>query len=260
MSAAPEDPARRRDGAGLPAFRALYRLTLRNTVTLRRLLALLAVGGALVLVTKLIVTAIRANENLTADEIDDAVNGVVDVTGVGLLLPVVSLLFAGAALGTLREDKSLVYLWLTPTPRWLTPLAAALASFTVVGPTLTAGVAGSAAVAGMEGTFVAAVAVAAASGSLAYCCVFMAGSLVVRRLLVWGLAYVLIWEGAIASLEGAVGRVSIRRYTSSIVADWADVDFTASAESAVVALVVLGAVSVAAVAAAAVRLRRMTID
>ncbi len=38
--------------------------------------------------------------------------------GFGLVLPVVALVFGGAALGELREDKTLVYLWLRPMDRW----------------------------------------------------------------------------------------------------------------------------------------------
>ena len=44
------------------------------------------------------------------------------------VLPVVALVFAGAAIGDLRDDKTLVYLWLRPMDRWPIVVGAALAA------------------------------------------------------------------------------------------------------------------------------------
>ena len=56
----------------------------------------------------------------------------VDSYGLSLLVPVVSLVFATAALGDLAEDGTLVYLWLRPLPRWQLAVASFTASVTVV--------------------------------------------------------------------------------------------------------------------------------
>nr|MBA3688837.1 ABC transporter permease [Chloroflexota bacterium] len=53
----------------------------------------------------------------------------------------------------------------------------------------------------------------AAIGSLLYCAVFVAVSLVTGRALVFGLAYVLIWEGLLAGLFAGTRTFSIRQLT-----------------------------------------------
>ncbi len=52
----------------------------------------------------------------------------------------------------------------------------------------------------------------------------MAFGLWVQRALAWGLAYVLIWEGAVASAGAGLTRLSIRGYTRSLLAEWAPGD------------------------------------
>ena len=54
--------------------------------------------------------------------------------GFGLVLPVVALVFGGAAIGDLRDDKTLVYLWLRPMDRWPIVVGAALAAATLAAP------------------------------------------------------------------------------------------------------------------------------
>jgi ABC-2 type transport system permease protein len=54
---------------------------------------------------------------------------------------------------------------------------------------------------------------AAAIGSLLYCAIFVALSLVTSRALVFGLAYVLIWEGLLAGLFAGTRTFSVRQLT-----------------------------------------------
>jgi len=56
----------------------------------------------------------------------------------------------------------------------------------------------------------------AAIGSLLYCSVFVAVSLVTGRALVFGLAYVLIWEGLLAGLFVGTRTFSIRQVTLAL--------------------------------------------
>ena len=51
--------------------------------------------------------------------------------GFTTLVPIVALVFASAALGDMREDGTLVYLWLRPMDRWPVVVGAWLASITV---------------------------------------------------------------------------------------------------------------------------------
>lgn len=126
-----------------------------------------------------------------------------------LLVPVVSLVLGAAAFGDLVDDRTLVYLWLRPIARWRVVLGAWTAAFAgslvfAVLPTTVA-----AAMADGGGTVVAAALVAATVGALGYTSMFLLLGLLVRRALVWGLAYLLIWEQFVARSGSTAARLSI---------------------------------------------------
>ncbi len=254
--------AQRRTGLGavLASFFTLWRLAFRNSVSVWRVVLLTALGAGLIGLVALVANSIRDTSDRTSAEIAEDINTLINATGLGLMLPVIALLFASAGLGELRDEKSLVYVWLSPNSRALAPLATTLASFTIVAPITTASLVLSAWAADISSDYVIAILVAALLGSLAYCGLFMAGSLLLRRILGWGLGYVLIWEGTIAFLPGPLGQASVRRYTASIVADWAGVGDDSSLTTGAVAVLVLIVITVASVVAAAIRFNRMTID
>ena len=56
-----------------------------------------------------------------------------------------------------------------------------------------------------------------------YSAVFVALGLRVKRALMWGLLYILIWEGFVAQANASAARLAIRSYTRSLLADTADV-------------------------------------
>ena len=58
--------------------------------------------------------------------------------------------------------------------------------------------------------------VAAAIGSVIYCAIFVALSLITGRALVFGLGYVLIWEGVLAGLFAGTQTFSVRQQTLAI--------------------------------------------
>ncbi len=101
-------PTGRRVGAGA-AFGLSYRLVLRQLTSTGRIIAL----TLLALIAPLSALALGASDA----SLDDAVNLVASI-GLGLVIPVVTLVFGGAAIGDLRDDKTLVYLWLRPMDRW----------------------------------------------------------------------------------------------------------------------------------------------
>ncbi len=256
-------PLRKRTGYGAnwAAFVALWRLSFRNAFSFWRLLLLLVLGSGLVGLTAATTNGLRNSSERSASDIEEVLNAVVGITGLAVILPVVALLFAGAALGELRDEKSLVYVWLSPTSRLLPPLAATLAAFVMVAPITTASLALSAAVADIGDSYIVAVTVATVLGALAYCGLFVAGSLFLRRILGWGLGYVLVWESLVGSLPGPLGQLSLRRYTASIVAQWGEVSGSeGTTNPAALSVALLLSIAVAAVIVAAVRLARMTID
>ena len=111
--------------AATVAIGLAYQVVLRQLTSRGRLIGL----SLLALVAPLSGWALGSADT----SLDDAVNLVASV-GLGLVLPIVSLVFGGAALGDLREDKTLVYLWLRPMDRWPIVVGAALAAMTLTAP------------------------------------------------------------------------------------------------------------------------------
>ena len=130
--------------------------------------------------------------------------------GLALLVPVATLVFASAALGDPNEDGTLVYLWLRPVPRSKIVVIAAIASsITVTWPIVVAPLLIAAAVTG----------VGSGPGQRhrdrvhrrdrrATARLFVALGLRVKRALVWGLLYILIWEGFVATANASAARLA----------------------------------------------------
>jgi ABC-2 type transport system permease protein len=183
---------------------------------------------------------------------------------VTLLLPLVALVFGTAAFGTEIEDGTVIYLWAKPVPRWAVVLAkwavAATAAVTLsAGATLLAGLLGLAGTpAGLEISTGYTIGVAA--GAVVYVAVFVALSLVTSRALIAGLAYVLIWEGALASFFSGIRFLSIRQYALGI-ADAAGVGgrITDDTLEPVSAVLLAAVVTVVALVVAVRRLRAFEI-
>jgi ABC-2 type transport system permease protein len=190
---------------------ALYRTILRSLGTRGRLLALGAMGFIAVLL------AILVRSRSPFDRTDAAFR-VVDGYGLSVLVPVVSLVFASAALGDPAEDGTLVYLWLRPVSRWKLAVAAAAAAFTISAPIAVAPVIVAAAITGIGSRFVVGASCGALMAAAAYTAVFCGLGLRVRRALAWGLAYLLIWEQAVARVAKGAARVSISVTTRTITA------------------------------------------
>src|SRR5262249_47577129 len=120
-------PARRRPRERLPlsrgrvVIRRVATLVSRTQLTRGRLLALLGIGALAILFGAGIASGDSPSQ--TSDTLD-----MVSTYGLQVLAPVVALVLASAALGDFVDDRTLVYLWLRPVPRWQISLGAALAS------------------------------------------------------------------------------------------------------------------------------------
>jgi ABC-2 type transport system permease protein len=78
--------------------------------------------------------------------------------------------------------------------------------------------------------------------------------------IVWGLAYILIWEGFIALGGAGVARFAIRKYTRSILVDRTGVDLDLADFSTPVGIIAPLVVAVVALALASWRLSNQDID
>lgn len=212
-------------------FAVLYRTILGAIATKGRLALLGALGGIAILIG----FATSAGESTaTPQDAADLVNGY----GLSVLVPVVALVFAAAALGDMVEDSTLVYLWLRPVPREVLALAATAAAATISIPLVVVPLALAGALAGGNGDVIIGAVAAVVVCALAYCGLFVALGLRIKRALSWGIAYVLIWEGFVARAGSGAARLSIQTYGRSILADAADVQLDLADVSAVAAVVI----------------------
>jgi len=230
---------------------AIYRVLLRQIVTRARLAGM----GILAALWAFIGWAAgRGNVSVR-----DAV-GLIGNLGLAILVPVGALIFATAALADLREDQTLVYLWHRPMPSWVVPVAAFAAAVTALAPiTLTAALL-TAVLLGVGNSLPGAAVLAVALGTVVYTAVFVTFGLYVKRTLLWGLVYILIWEGFIAGAGQVVARFAIRAYTRSIVARITDVEVSLADFSLATSILVGLFVVAAALFLGARRYRVMDID
>ena len=85
----------------------------------------------------------------------------------------------------------------------------------------------------MRGTLVSATLAVVAYGGI-----FTWLGLRVRRALVWGLAYILLWEGFVASAGKSASRLAVRAYTRSVLSQATGVDLKLGTVSAFFAVAV----------------------
>jgi ABC-2 type transport system permease protein len=239
-------PAPRR----LATLVALYRLLLRNQISLARLLGIAALGALAVFLGVL--------SRWNSDPAQAATDAVASY-GLALVVPLAALWLGSSALGDLVEDRLLVYLWLKPVPRWQLPAAAVLATASVVVPMTAIPIAAGGIAAG-EAEVAGAALLAAGLASFAYAGLFVAAGLWFRRAVWWGLAFVLLWENALAYAAEGFARFTVVGWAGSILGTAAGVDVPVDAGSAVAACGVLVAVGVGGWLVATIRYQRADVD
>lgn len=237
----------------LHAFRLTYRVVLAQLVTRGRVLALTLVGA----VVAVVAAAVGAS-----DEIDDPLEAAVRVIadlGFTALVPIVALVFATAALGDLRDDGTLVYLWLRPMDRWPIAIGAWAAAVTLSLPLTVVPLGVAAILVDGGGTLVGATVLASVVGVVAYAGLFVLLGLLVRNSIVWGLGYVLIWEGIVAAFGNIPARLAVRGYTRSIITSRTGVDLDLGDVSLAPSVIVPLVAAALALALAGRRLRTMDV-
>lgn len=190
------------------ALAAEYRLLLRTVATRGRIVGV-GLLGLFALLTAVAVASSDPSNPLR--EGTTLVNGYV-----GTLLPVAVLVFGAAALGDLIDDGSLVYLWLRPVPAWVHLLAAIAATITMAVPLVIVPVVVSAAIVTTDSGLLSGALLSGLVGTVAYSCLFVVAGIRFRRALPWGLVYVLIWEGFIASAGKTATKLALRSYIRSV--------------------------------------------
>ncbi len=228
---------------------ALYRLVLRTQVTLARLLGIGALGALTILLG-----VFASRDSDPAEAIS-----VIATFALGLVVPLATLWLGTSALGDFVEDRLLVYLWLRPVPRWQLPAAAVAATTTLAIPLTAVPVGLAAVIAGADEIAVEAF-LAATMACFAYAGVFVAAGLWFRRAAWWGLAFVLVWENAVAHSAEGLARFTVVGWSGAILDSAPGSPSEVSAGDAATGFVVLAAVGVVGWLVAVVRYRRGELD
>lgn len=178
-----------------------------------------------------------------------------------LVLALVGLVLGVNAFGDERDEGTLGLLLATTVPRQrivLTKYAAAAAVTWIACLPATLGCLVLATATDLPfGTAVWSLLLTSLLAAAAYSAVFVLLSLVLRRAILVGLAYLVLWEGLLAGATTAFRNLSIGAYASRIGgAPWDDPPFDVADVSVGAAALVLALVTVATVAAAAWRLPR----
>jgi ABC-2 type transport system permease protein len=230
----------------------VYRLTLRTQARIGRLAALGALGAVAVLVG----LAIGVGD---LDDTLEAGTRLVNTYGLSIYAPVVALVFGAAALGDPADDGTLGYLWLRPVRRSHIVVGAYGAALSVVLPLTLVPLVVAAALSGGGGALVRGTVLAATVAATAYTALFAYLGLRVRRSLVWGLTYILIWEGFVALAGDTAARLALRSYTRSVLADATGVRLRLADVSLPIAVGVPLVVAAVALALTTRRLHRMEV-
>jgi ABC-2 type transport system permease protein len=190
----------------------IARITFRQLLSRRRTILLLLLGGIMVLV------AIALRVSLDEVYLQQYAAALLNNFGVATLMPLVALLFGTGAIGSELEDGTAVYLLAKPVNRWtvlLTKLLVACAASIAI-TCVPVFIAGLVVDGGLSDGLVIGFTIATAIGSVVYSAVFVALSLVTSRALVFGLGYVLIWEGLLSGLFAGTRTFSIRQQTLAL--------------------------------------------
>lgn len=190
----------------------LASVSLRGLLNRRRTL-LLGLFGALV-----ILVAVLSRLSVASEEAAHAfTSNLLAGFGLAVLLPLVAVIVGTAAIGSELEDGTIIYLLAKPIRRALIVAVKAVVCWLVVlvlvcPAILVAGIIGT----GGDAELGIAYATGAAVGAAEYTAMFLALSLVTSRALVAGLAYVVIWEGAVAGLFEGTRILSVRQHALAV--------------------------------------------
>ena len=197
--------------------RPVFMLALRTALGGRRVFALLSLN----LIPVIAAVAGAAGEASHAALYARVVGNIV----IPIQVALVALALAGATISDERDESTILYLTQTPLAR-MAIVGAKLAAIGVgtAALTLPGAIAGALLVSGRGGGAVLITLAAVWLATLAYAGLFTWLAFRLRRAVVSGLLYIVIWEGSIASFAASADRLSVSAYARRI-AKAAEPDF-----------------------------------
>lgn len=219
-------------------MKTIFRLVLRTQLSRARALAL----GGLGLLPIILAIVIRNSTNPEPNGMFD----VIDHLGLAVLAPITALVFASAAFGDLVDDRTLAYVWLRPVERWQIATGALGACLCSALPFALVPLVLAVLISGVGGSLLGATVISTTLAVVCYAALFLGLGLRVKRALVWGLAYIVVWEGAVSRAARGAARLSIQVYARSLLASIAHGPKPLQAASTAASLIVPAVVIVAA--------------
>ncbi len=206
------------------AFLAIIRVTIRQTLRLRRALGLLVLSGSVAGIYLLYMIATRNSTDLPADQIEEAIEVSIGMTiGVfmNIVVPVATLIIATSVMGDERRDNTMSFLVLRPIRRVVIAGAKVVAAF--VEALIINGI-GAAAFGILVGIktetfdYFIPLMVGTTVATAAYAALFVPLGYLLKRATLIGLTYVFIWENGIAAAVPALSSLSPWRIGASAIA------------------------------------------
>ena len=236
----------------LQAIRLTHSVLLKQLITKGRLIGI-AIVGVLPIFLGWVIGA-QSNDPLEAGV------GFVSYMGLSILVPIVALIFASASLGDTREDGTLVYLWLRPISRLSVSTGAWAASVTIALPLTVIPMTVSALLLDAGKSVVTATIITSILAVVAYSGLFVTLGLIVKNPVLWGLAYIFIWEAIVASFAKPAAALAVSGYSRAIITGRTNVEFDYLFDpSQSVSILMLIIITIAGIAFSSARLNRLEV-
>ncbi len=234
----------------MSAIIAMTKRMIPAVATRGRLLTMALVGGI-----GIAIGIVLRRADLAVADLDQFVASF----GFTIFVPLVALVISTATLGSLREDKTLIYLWLRPIGRWMIAAAAILAGVVVLLPLILIPMGVIGAITGETDSIVGALG-GSLVGLVSYLFVFTMLGLFTQRALAWGLLYVLVWEGIIAGFSQGAGQLAIRTYARAAMSHLSGTEVIVDPPAGSTVIIVTVGVAAVSFLATTWRLNSMTVD
>ena len=236
----------------LQAIRLTHSVLLKQLITKGRLIGI-AIVGVLPILLGWVIGA-QSNDPLEAGV------GFISYMGLSILVPIVALIFASASLGDTREDGTLVYLWLRPISRLSVSTGAWAASVTIALPLTVIPMTVSAFLLDAGNSVVTATIITSILAVVAYSGLFVTLGLIVKNPVLWGLAYIFIWEAIVASFAKPAAALAVSGYSRAIITGRTNVEFDYLFDpSQSVSILMLIIITIAGIAFSSARLNRLEV-
>ena len=236
----------------LQAIRLTHNVLLKQLITKGRLIGITIIGLLPILLGWVI--------GRQSDDPLEAGVGFISYMGLSILIPIVALIFASASLGDTREDGTLVYLWLRPISRLSVSTGAWAASITIALPLTVIPITISAILLDTGNSVVTATIITSILAVLAYSGLFVTLGLIVKNPVLWGLAYIFIWEAIVASFAKPAAALAVSGYSRAIITGRTNVEFDylfdPSQNASILMLIII---TIAGIALSSARLNRLEV-